>query len=85
MLNKDQMSLQDFQTWKEANSWLFDHLKELQSSLDEQVNDCAKEVLVCQDAHLAQMRLHCSGLAGGASALQDLINMEYSDIVEGEE
>ena len=85
MLTKDQMSPQELETWKEANSFLFDHLKELQSSLDEQTAKCAKEILVCTEPVLNQMRLHCCALAGGASVLQELIDMEYSDIVEDEE
>ena len=85
MLSKSQMSLQEFQTWKEANSFLFDYLKELQSSLDEQVAAYAKNVLICDSQYLDNVRLQTAALAGQASLLQDLIDMDYSDIVEDEE
>ena len=85
MLSKSQMSLQEFQTWKEANSFLFDYLKELQSSLDEQVATYAKNVLICDSQYLDNVRLQTAALAGQASLLQDLIDMDYSDIVEDEE
>lgn len=85
MLNKTQMSLQEFQTWKEANNFLFDYFKELQSSLDEQVAVYAKNVLICDNQHLENVRLQTAALAGQASLLQDLIDMDYSDIVEEEE
>ena len=85
MLSKSQMSPQEFQTWKEANSFLFDYLKELQSSLDEQVAAYAKNVLICDSQYLDNVRLQTAALAGQASLLQDLIDMDYSDIVEDEE
>jgi len=85
MLNKDQMSPQDFQTWKEANNWYFDHLKELQSSLDDRVAAYAKNVLICDTQYLENVRLQTAALAGQATLLQSLIDMEYSDIVEEEE
>ena len=85
MLSKSQMSLQELQTWKEANSFLFDYLKELQSSLDEQVAAYAKNVLICDSQYLDNVRLQTAALAGQASLLQDLIDMDYSDIVEDEE
>ena len=85
MLNKDQMSLQDFQTWKEANSFLFDHLKELHSTTTEDINGCAKQVLICPDAQMNHLRMHCAGLVGFSQALKDIIELEYSDIVEEED
>jgi len=85
MLNKDQMSLKDFQMWREANSWYFDHLKELQSSLDDRVAEYAKNVLICDTQYLENVRLQTAALAGQATLLQGLIDMEYSDIVEDEE
>ena len=85
MLTPQQMSPQEFQTWKEANSFLFDYLKELQSSLDEQVAAYAKNVLICDSQYLDNVRLQTAALAGQASLLQDLIDMDYSDIVEDEE
>jgi len=85
MLNKDQMSLQDLALWKESSGWYFDHLKELQSSLDEQVAQAAKTVLICTSQNLENARLHTAALAGQASLLQDLIDMEYSDVVEEDE
>ena len=85
MLNKDQMSLQDFHLWKESSSWLFDHLKELQSSLDDRVAEYAKNVLICDTQYLENVRLQTAALAGQATLLQGLIDMEYSDIVEDEE
>ena len=85
MLNKDQMSLQDFQTWKEANSFLFDHLKELKSTLDDQVTEYAKTVLICSTHDLENLRLRTAALAGQATILEDLINLEYLDIVDDSE
>ena len=82
MLNKDQMSPKDLALWKESSSWYFDHLKELQSSLDERVAEYAKNVLICNSHQLENTRLQTAALAGQASLLQGLIDMEYSDIVE---
>jgi len=85
MLNKDQMSPKDFHLWKESSSWYFDHLKELQSSLDDRVAEYAKNVLICDTQYLENVRLQTAALAGQATLLQGLIDMEYGDIVEDEE
>ena len=82
MLNKDQMSPQEFETWKEANSFLFDYLKELQSKTTEDIEGCAKQVLICPDAQMNHLRMHCAGLVGFSQALKDIIELEYTDIVE---
>ncbi len=85
MLNKDQMSPKDLALWRESSSWYFDHLKELQFTLDEQVAAYAKNVLICDIQYLENVRLQTAALAGQATLLQGLIDMEYSDIVEDEE
>lgn len=85
MLNKNQMSPEDLDLWKESSSWYFDHLKELLSTTDEAIAGCAKQILVCDLQHIDRLRLHCAGLAGRAGMLQELIDMEYSHIVEDEE
>ena len=84
MLTTKEISKDEFDTWKESSNWFFDYFKELLTSIDQEVDAHAKHALVCDSQYLDSVRLGGAGLVGKASVLQELIDMEYSDIVEDE-
>ncbi len=77
---REEMSPEDFQSWKEANKWFFDYLEKQLSEIDEMVTENAKTVLVCSPAQLDNSRMATAALVGQASALQNIVDLEYEDI-----
>ena len=57
-------------------------LKDRLKQAEEATQLLATQVLVCDEEHLNRLRMSASALAGACTVFEDLINLEYGEVVD---
>tara|TARA_R110000772_G_scaffold13536_1_gene40034 strand:- start:1233 stop:1496 length:264 start_codon:yes stop_codon:yes gene_type:complete len=84
MLTEKEMSSTEFDAWKDTNSWFFDVLKARQIEYKEAVDSLLQQFSVAPFSFTDHQKQVLITYAQRGSQLQDVIDIDYSDVVEAD-
>ena len=69
-------------SWKMANKWFLDYLKQVKSELDQQITAHGLGIITCDQDLIDQKRRHASALAGQVYTIDTILDLENHYPVE---
>ena len=85
MSNHPFKTAEDFNRWKETNPWLWEYFHERMAELEAQTEAYARNILVCPEDQMHNIRVQANVLLGRASSYGELINMNFPESPPTEE
>lgn len=81
-MNKETFKVEDFQEWKEANKWFWDHLTGVQEQFEGLLEGIKERVLYCPSSEVEDVRRAAVELDAKISCIKEIIDLDYEDVVD---